>query len=50
MDQIEAFILAGGASRRMGTDKARLILDGKTLIERISQTLIGFTSRVVIIG
>ena len=50
MNQIEAFILAGGASRRMGTDKARLILDGKTLIERISQTCNGFTSRVVIVG
>src|SRR5262245_40372199 len=50
MDQIEAFILAGGASRRMGTDKARLILDGKTFIERISQILNGLTSRVVIVG
>ena len=50
MDQIEAFILAGGASSRMGTDKARLFLEGKTFIERISQTLGGFASRVVIVG
>ncbi|HTG95588.1 MAG TPA: molybdenum cofactor guanylyltransferase, partial [Pyrinomonadaceae bacterium] len=50
MDQIEAFILAGGASSRMGTDKARLFLEGKTFIERISQTLGDFASRVVIVG
>jgi molybdopterin-guanine dinucleotide biosynthesis protein A len=50
MDQIEAFILAGGASSRMGTDKARLILEDKTFVERISLTLNGFTSRVVIVG
>jgi molybdopterin-guanine dinucleotide biosynthesis protein A len=50
MDQIEAFILAGGASSRMGTDKARLLLEGKTFIERISQTLGDVASRVVIVG
>src|SRR5262245_22531689 len=50
MDQIEAFILAGGASSRMGTDKARLLLDGKTFIERIAQTLSDFAARVVIVG
>jgi molybdenum cofactor guanylyltransferase len=50
MDQIEAFILAGGASSRMGTDKARLILEDKTFVERISLTLNGFTSRVVVVG
>jgi len=50
MDQIEAFILAGGASSRMGTDKARLFLEGKTLIERMSQILGDFASRVVIVG
>ena len=50
MDQIEAFILAGGASSRMGTDKARLVFEGQTFIERIAQTLSGFASRVVIVG
>ena len=50
MDQIEAFILAGGASSRMGTDKARLFLEGKTFIERLSQTLGDFASRVVVVG
>lgn len=50
MDQIEAFILAGGASSRMGTDKARLTLDGKTFIQHIAETLDAFASSVTIVG
>ena len=50
MDQIEAFILAGGASSRMGTDKSRLILDGKTFIDRIGCSLAPFTSGMTIVG
>jgi len=50
MDPIEAFILAGGASSRMGTDKARLLLEGQTLIERIANTLLKVASSVTIVG
>jgi molybdopterin-guanine dinucleotide biosynthesis protein A len=47
---IEAFILAGGASRRMGTDKAQLLLDGETFTARIARTLQKFATRVTVVG
>jgi len=50
MDDIEAFILAGGASRRMGTDKSQLRLEQKTFTERISETLLQITDLVTIVG
>ena len=39
MSDIEGFILTGGASSRMGTDKARLSLGGLTFLERIAGAL-----------
>lgn len=36
---IEAFILIGGRSSRLGTDKAFVELGGKTLVERASETI-----------
>lgn len=39
MSSTEAFILIGGQSRRMGTDKSRLMLAGQTFVERIAAAL-----------
>lgn len=50
MEQIEAFILAGGASSRMGTDKARLTLEGKTFLQQIAETLRHIASKVIVVG
>jgi len=36
MDSIAGFILTGGQSRRMGTDKSRLMLEGRSFVERIA--------------
>lgn len=41
MNSIEGFILAGGRSSRMGTDKARLLLDGQTFVAHIANALDG---------
>ena len=50
MESIEAFILAGGASSRMGTDKSRLLLDGQTFTQRIANTLLEVGTEVTIVG
>jgi|RhiMetdeSRZDD1v2_1073273.scaffolds.fasta_scaffold27833_4 molybdopterin-guanine dinucleotide biosynthesis protein A len=50
MHDIEAFILAGGASRRMGTDKSQLVLGDVPLIQRIKNTLASVAKRVAVVG
>jgi molybdenum cofactor guanylyltransferase len=50
MDDIEAFILAGGASSRMGTDKSQLRIEQQTFIERITGTLLKLTDLVTVVG
>ncbi|HET6976178.1 MAG TPA: molybdenum cofactor guanylyltransferase [Pyrinomonadaceae bacterium] len=50
MKDSEAFILAGGASSRMGTDKSQLLIDRQTFTDRISETLLNLTDTVTIVG
>jgi len=47
---VTAFVLAGGKSTRMGSEKAFVVLDGKTLLERAMHTLRTLTQDVIIIG
>jgi molybdopterin-guanine dinucleotide biosynthesis protein A len=47
---IEGFILVGGASSRMGRDKAWLTLRGRSFIERIGEALGQVAQRVNLVG
>jgi molybdenum cofactor guanylyltransferase len=48
--QVEAFILAGGKSSRMGRDKALLEIGGKTLIERAAALCAPLVANVTLMG
>jgi len=48
--EIEGFILAGGASSRMGTDKSRLRLDGRTFVELVADALRSLTGRISVVS
>ena len=50
MPGIEGFVLIGGASSRMGTDKARLRLGNQTFVERIVNALAAVADKVSLIG
>jgi molybdopterin-guanine dinucleotide biosynthesis protein A len=47
---LAGLILAGGMSRRMGTDKAALLLGGQTFIERIFERLAGGMQPILVVG
>ncbi len=47
---IEGFILVGGQSSRMGQDKARLVLNGRSFAERIHDALRKVTARTRTVG
>jgi molybdopterin-guanine dinucleotide biosynthesis protein A len=50
MLDVEGFILVGGRSSRMGTDKSRLQFAGQTSVERIAAELCTLTSRISLVG
>ncbi|HEU0252666.1 MAG TPA: molybdenum cofactor guanylyltransferase [Pyrinomonadaceae bacterium] len=50
IEQLEAFILVGGASSRMGTDKSQLLLENQTFVERIAVTLLTVTDTIRLVG
>ena len=47
---VTGVVLAGGKSRRMGTDKARLELAGQSLFERSLELLQSFFATIIIAG
>src|ERR1700740_2341073 len=50
MPHCSGFVLAGGRSSRMGTDKAFLELDGRSLLVRSLELLRALTPEVCIVG
>jgi molybdopterin-guanine dinucleotide biosynthesis protein A len=50
MFEMEGFILSGGQSRRMGTDKARLRFGDQTFVERIALALKQIASQTSLVG
>ena len=49
ISQLQGFILAGGQSRRMGTDKSQLRFENETFTERIRRTLLGLTDSITVV-
>ena len=48
-DEIQAFILVGGASSRMGTDKSTLLLGDLTFVDRVFEALDSIVSKTTLI-
>jgi molybdopterin-guanine dinucleotide biosynthesis protein A len=50
MLDVEGFILVGGSSSRMGRDKSRLMLGGRTTVELIAEAMSEVATRVRLVG
>ncbi|HYY55761.1 MAG TPA: molybdenum cofactor guanylyltransferase [Pyrinomonadaceae bacterium] len=50
MLEVEGFILVGGASSRMGADKAELRLGGRSFVERIGAALRSVADNIRLVG
>jgi molybdenum cofactor guanylyltransferase len=50
MFDVESFILVGGESSRMGSDKSRLPLGGRSSVEMVAQALRPVSARVRLVG
>lgn len=50
MPDVEGFILVGGESSRMGRDKSRLLLGGRTFVERAAVALRAIAPRVSVVS
>jgi molybdopterin-guanine dinucleotide biosynthesis protein A len=50
VNDVAAFVLAGGESRRMGRDKALIEVNGRTLLARMLETVGAVTSSVQVVG
>jgi len=50
MSRIPVYILAGGQSRRFGSDKARALMDGVPLVKRVEQMLMPVASRITVVA
>ena len=48
--RVAGLLLTGGTSRRLGTDKAQLVLDGETLATRAARTLLATCGPVLEVG
>ena len=50
MNSVEGFILVGGASRRMGSPKARLQVSGESFVQIIAREVSAVASQVSVVG
>ena len=50
MSSLSGIVLAGGASSRMGRNKALMSLEGQTLVERVVRALSALTDDIVIVA